>query len=56
MHISSTRFLEVGPLNAKYNSEERLYKGCTNANWVKKSEIKKAMVANDNKDDNKEDP
>ena len=31
MHIGPTRFLEVGPPNAKYDLERRLCKRCTGA-------------------------
>lgn len=31
MHIGPTKYLEIGPYNAKYDSKKRLYKGCTSA-------------------------
>lgn len=54
MHIRPTRLLEVISPNIKYDSEGRLYEGCTYANLGDKSEIK-AMVADNNEDDDDKD-
>ena len=54
MHIGPTRLLEVSPSNAEYDLEGKLNKRCTGANWGDDGEIKEAMAADDDKDDNEE--
>lgn len=56
MYIGPIRLLEVGPFNADYDSEGRLYEGYNNLDWNDEGEIKETMAANNNKDDDKEDP
>ena len=54
MQIGPTRLLEVGLPNAKYNLERKLCKKCTGADLGNDGEIKGAMTADNNKDDDKE--
>lgn len=55
MHIGPTRLLKVGPPNTEYNLKGRLHEEYTSTDKDDNSEIK-AMVANNNKNDDKEDP
>lgn len=55
MYIRPTRILEVDSPNAKYDSKERLYEECINADWGDNNKMKEAMIANNNKDNDKED-
>lgn len=56
MYIGLTRLLVIGFFNAKYDSKRRLSKGYTSANWDNVSKIKKAVAADNNKDDDEENP
>ncbi len=52
MYIRLTRFLEVSPPNAEYNSEGKLREGCTGVDCGDKGEIEEVMtVGNDKNDD-----
>lgn len=55
MHIKSTRLLEVGPLNTKYDLEEKLCERYTNIDQSDDGEIKKAIAADNNKNNHKKD-
>ena len=55
MHIGPTRLLNVGLLNAQYDSERKLYEGCTGADWGDDSEIEEAMAADNNEDNDTKD-
>lgn len=56
MQIESTKLLEVGSLNAKYDLGGKLCKGYTSANWGDDGEIKEAIAADNNKDDDDDNP
>ena len=51
MHIGSTSLLEVGSPNAKYDSDERLCKGYTSADWGDNGEIEEAITLDNDEDD-----
>lgn len=55
MHIRSTRLLEVGFPNIKYDSKWRLRERCTGVDWCHESEIEEAIAARNNKYDNDKD-
>lgn len=56
MHIGLTKLLKVSPPNAKYDMEEKLHKKYTKVNQVDDGKIKKAMAANNDKNNDEEDP
>lgn len=56
MHIKLTRLLAVGLPNTEYDLEGRLHEGCTSVDWGDEGEIKEAMTAGDNEDDDDKDP
>ena len=56
IHIGPTSLLEVGPSNAKYDSEERLREECTDTDWGDDGEIEEAMAADNNEDNDKDNP
>lgn len=55
IHIGSTRFLEVGSLNAKYDSKRKLCEGYISIDWGDNGKIKEAIAVNNNKDNDEKD-
>lgn len=55
IYIGPTRLLELGLVNAKYDSEEIFCKEYTSADWGDDGEIDKAMAINNNKKNDKGD-
>lgn len=51
MYIGLTKLLKVGPFNAEYDFEEKFCEGCTGVDWGNDDEIKEAMAADNNKND-----
>lgn len=44
IYIGPIKFLEVGPSNAKYDSEQKFCKECININWGDSGKIEEAMA------------
>ena len=55
MHIGSTRFLELGFPNAKYDLESKLREGCTDRDWGDNGEIEEAIAADNDENNDEED-
>ena len=55
IYIGPARLLELGLFNVKNDLEEWFREKCIGANWSNKDKIKKAIVMDNNKNDDKED-
>lgn len=55
MHIRPIKLLKISLSNAKCNLKGKLYKKCTSLDLNNEDKIKKAIVANNNKDNDKKD-
>ncbi len=47
MYVGLTRLFENGALNAKFDVEEKLRPGSIDLNWDEKSEIERAIAADE---------
>lgn len=54
MHIQPSRLLEDGLINTKYESKKKLRERCTGADCGDRFEIERAMAADNNNNDDKE--
>lgn len=55
IYIGLARLLKVGPLNIKYDLEEKLCKECISTDWRNDNKIKEVMVVDNNKNNNNKD-
>ncbi len=56
IYIGPNRLLEVGSPNTEYDSEGKLCERCTGVYWDDESEVKEAMTAGNDKNNDDKDP